>query len=185
MKGSKVFAKSGDSSDEEKEKIDGKKICLNLNFRRSDNDGQEMQLNEFFNVVKSQPNEKSARELLKSLKSSSSDDEQKSAIDNFLHNVDINEYFIDRNEKKEEEILEKLIVAIEKEAEKKNNSKKGLKMLDSILDYLLEKLQQQWHTLFYALVPLHQVQTLVLICFVQLIGSFFICLNDLFHFENI
>uniref|UniRef100_A0A1I8B3N7 Uncharacterized protein n=1 Tax=Meloidogyne hapla TaxID=6305 RepID=A0A1I8B3N7_MELHA len=173
MKGSKVFAKS-DSSDEEKRENRWKKDLPQSKFRQSYNEKWSRDAaKRIFNVVKNQPNEKSARELLKSLKTSSADDEQKSAIDNFLHNIDINEYSIDRKEEKEEEILEKLILAIE-EAERKNNSKKGLGMLDSILDYLLEKLQQQWHTLFYALVPLHQVQTLVLICFVQLIGLNFV-----------
>ncbi|CAK5073622.1 unnamed protein product [Meloidogyne enterolobii] len=128
MKGSKVFAKSGDSSDEEKRENRWKKDLPQSKFRRSDNERWSRDAaKRIFNVVKSQPNEKSARELLKSLKSSSADDEQKSAIDNFLHNVDINEYFIDRNEKKEEEILEKLIIAIEKKAEKKNDSKKVFK----------------------------------------------------------
>ncbi|KAL7079335.1 hypothetical protein ACQ4LE_001686 [Meloidogyne hapla] len=109
----------------------------------------------------------------------------KSAIDNFLQKIDINEYLINKKRRKN------LFFAIKKEAEKKNNSIKGFGMLYSIFDYLLEKLQQPWRTLFLCACSLTSVQTFVLICFVQLIGpqynfqsifnyfsSFLICFDD-------
>ncbi|VDN55821.1 unnamed protein product [Dracunculus medinensis] len=52
----------------------------------------------------------------------------------------------------------------------KHAAEYGARKVDAFMEFLLEKLQRQWITLFYMLIPLHQIQTLILICFVQLIS---------------
>ncbi|KAK5965919.1 hypothetical protein GCK32_009515 [Trichostrongylus colubriformis] len=56
------------------------------------------------------------------------------------------------------------------ETKTKLRAKSSLSKLDTFVEYLLQKINQQWLSLIYAVFPFHQVQTLVFICLVQFVS---------------
>uniref|UniRef100_A0A914CZ98 Uncharacterized protein n=1 Tax=Acrobeloides nanus TaxID=290746 RepID=A0A914CZ98_9BILA len=110
-----------------------------------------------------------ARKIYRAISSSSDKHDQAQSLRSLLNHTDDEAL-------SEEDFIEHLLKNIDSDevvnapGEGSNANQHLWHSLDSFVEYLLEKLQLQWRTFLYAVFPLHQLQTLVLICLVQFVS---------------
>uniref|UniRef100_A0A1I8A380 Wolframin n=1 Tax=Steinernema glaseri TaxID=37863 RepID=A0A1I8A380_9BILA len=96
---------------------------------------------------------------------------QKELIEKMAESVDMEDAMAtDVEDTKEEEFVSSVSNLLQDESAFSSLFASRLFSVDAFVEYLLRKLQQQWKNLFYAIFPMHQIQTLILICFVQFLS---------------
>ncbi|TKR63219.1 hypothetical protein L596_027075 [Steinernema carpocapsae] len=120
-----------------------------VNFPQNHRDGLRMLIDEV------QSDKLSQKELLNKMAESMEMEEAMSGSD---------------AERKEEEFVDGVSNLLEDEDQFSSLFSNSLISVDAFVEYLLKKLQQQWRNVFYAIFPMHQIQTLIFICVVQFLS---------------
>uniref|UniRef100_A0AC35FCG3 Uncharacterized protein n=1 Tax=Panagrolaimus sp. PS1159 TaxID=55785 RepID=A0AC35FCG3_9BILA len=167
-----------DSSDDEKFSSP-----LNRHIQAVDNVHSKNAAKRMYRLLHDKTSNSSTEDRLRFLLKEVEDNEsQKELVERFMKNVDTEEALHSWNiDEKESEFMEELSKKLEAEEEKEKKKRFPFKIntwrnVDLFIEYLFDKLNQQWRTLVYAVFPLHQLQTLILICLVQIIRSVIFCL---------